>query len=69
MSPAVAVLPSKKKGTSQVLSLGYYPNHPVNHKPKVLFGHLGPQNQAVTAKGDVSYRQARLHQRYTAGPT
>jgi hypothetical protein len=54
MSPALAVLPLKKKGTSQVLSLGYYPNHPVNHKPKVLCGHLGLQNQAVTVTENVS---------------
>jgi hypothetical protein len=40
-SPAAEVLPSKKKGTNQVLSSDYYPNHPVNHTPTVQCPHLG----------------------------
>jgi hypothetical protein len=53
-APAVAVLPLKKKGTSQALSLSYCPNHPVNHTPKVRCCHLGLENRAVIVIENVS---------------
>ena len=58
----------KKKGTSQVLSSSYYPNHPVNHTPKVQCGHLGFENRAVIVIKNVSSWEKAARQ-YTTNPT